>query len=182
MNNQYDDLSENQYYIFDGDHLDKKIKKYAELIGLVFINFSKLEHELNLAIAEYLGDDMLELGFNIIERFNMSNKINLFYKLYVQGESTLINDERKTLDIIIKELKELSTFRNYIAHANWQTLTKEGFVHAKIVVDTDDGFVKFKKVDVSIPELSKGIKKIVRLTRKIEQYKDSLHSRIHKEN
>ena len=57
-------------------------------------------------------------------------------------------------------------------HANWQSLTKEGSVRVKIVVDTDEGFVKFKKVLMAAKIIRQKIREIDSLSEKIDQYKE----------
>ncbi|MFH1683979.1 MAG: hypothetical protein ABIA67_03765 [Candidatus Margulisiibacteriota bacterium] len=59
-------------------------------------------------------------------------------------------------------------------HANWQSLTKDGFVRTKIVVDKEDGYVKFKKVEITPKILRTKIKEIHGLINQIEEYKDKV--------
>jgi len=40
-------------------------------------------------------------------------------------------------------------FRNNMVHAHWQTITRDGFVRTKIVVDNQDGYVKFKNTQIT---------------------------------
>jgi len=95
--NNYDALE--QYDYIDGEYLEKVVDKYCPLIGLFLINFSILEHELNLAIADFISDRAHETGFVIIEKITTSNKIELFYKMYVRLESF---KEKKNKDILNK--------------------------------------------------------------------------------
>jgi hypothetical protein len=73
-------------YLFE-DYLITVEDKYAPLIGLFLINFSLLEHELNISIAGIFGDDYHETGYVVIEKLTFRNKIELFYKMYVRYES-----------------------------------------------------------------------------------------------
>lgn len=168
----YDELE--QYDFSDMEYLDKVSDKYSPLIGEFLISFSILEQELNIAIADILGDDYHETGFVIIEKLSMSNKIDLFYKMYVRLESFNNKKYKAILDDLRNHLNELNTFRNYVVHANWQSLTKDGYVRTKIIVDTDDGFVKFKKILMTSKIIKQKIKEIYLLPEKIDEYKDKI--------
>lgn len=174
MNQQkesYDELD--QYDYIDGEYLEKVVDKYSPLIGLFLINFSILEHELNLAIADFISDRAHEKGFVIIEKLTTSNKIELFYKMYVRLESFKDKKNKDVLNKIRKKLESLNTFRNGIVHANWQSLSKDGFVRTKIVVDNQVGYVKFKKVQITPKIIRPKIKEIERLTDQIDKYKET---------
>lgn len=166
----YDELE--QYDFSDGEYLEKVAKKYFPLIGEFLISFCILEQELNIAIADFLHDDCHETGFVIIEKLTTSNKIDLFYKMYVRLESFNNKKHKAILDSLRQQLNEVNSFRNNIVHANWQSLTKEGFVRVKIVVDTDEGFVKFKKTLMTPKVIRQKIREIDSLSEKIDQYKE----------
>lgn len=166
--NNYDELD--QYDFFDGECLDKVVDKYAPLIGLFLINFSILERDLNVAIADSVFDDCHELGYVIIENLTVSNKIELFYKMYIRLESFKDKKNKDTLYKIREQLKTLNSFRNDIVHANWQTLTKDGFVRTKIVVDNQEGYVKFKKVKITPKIIREKIKEVDELANEIFEY------------
>ncbi|MDD3006365.1 MAG: hypothetical protein PHX30_02155 [Candidatus Pacebacteria bacterium] len=166
----YDEME--QYDFSDGEYLEKVADKYFLLIGKFLVSFSILEQELNIAIADFLHDDSHETGFVIIEKLTTSNKIDLFYKMYVRLESFNNKKHKAILDKLRNRLNELNTFRNSIVHANWQSLSKDGYVRAKIVVDTDEGFVKFKKVSMTPKTIRQKIKEIDSLSEKINQYKE----------
>jgi hypothetical protein len=166
----YDKLD--QYDFSDGEYLEKAANKYFPLIGEFLISFSILEQELNIAIADFLHDDCHETGFVIIEKLTTSNKIDLFYKMHVRLESFNNKKHKTILDKLRNKLNNLNSFRNNIVHANWQSLSKDGYVRAKIVVDTNEGFVKFKKVLMTSKIIHQKIKEINRLSEKINEYKE----------
>ncbi len=169
--NYYDVLE--QYDYADGEYLEKAVVKYSHLIGLFLINFSILEHELNLAIADFMFDDCHEIGFVIIEKATTSNKIELFYKMYIRLESLKDKKNKDVLNQIKKQLELINTFRNNIVHANWESLTKEGFVRTKIIVDNQEGYVKFKKVQITPKIIRQKIKEIKKLINQIDEYKET---------
>jgi len=162
-----------QYDFIDEEYLEKVVDKYSSLIGLFLINFSCLEHELNLAIADFFGDDYHETGYVIIEKLNTSNKIELFYKIYIRLESFKSKKTKNVLDKIRQKLELINTFRNSIVHANWQSLSKDGFVRTKIIVDNQEGYIKFKKVQITPKIIREKIKEIEKLVEKIDEYKET---------
>lgn len=167
----YEELEQFDY--IDGDYLDKVFRKYVSQIGLFLIKFSVLEHELNLAIADILGDDYHETGYVIIEKLTTSNKIDLFYKMYARFHSCIDKyNNKEMLNIIVKQLDSLNMFRNNIVHANWQSLTKDGLVRTKIIVDNQEGFVKFKKIEITPNVIRSRIKEIDSLIESIDKYKE----------
>ena len=167
----YDELE--QYAYPDSEYLEKVADRYSSPIGLFLINFSILEHDLNIAIADCLHDDAHEPGFVILEKLTTSNKIDLFYKMYVRLESFKDKKNKETLNKIREQLESLNTFRNNIVHANWQSLTKDGFVWTKIVVDSQEGYVKFRKVQITPKIIKQKIKEIEKLTDLIDNYKET---------
>lgn len=170
MKCDYEPLGQYDYY--DNEYLDKVIEKYSSLVGLFIIKFSGLEHEINIAIAEFLGDDYHETGYVIVEHLSISNKIDLFYKMHTRLESLNEKKNKGRLDEIKSRLLTLNTFRNFIAHANWETLTRDGFVRVKIMVDNQEGFVKFKKIQITLKILKDNIKEIDKLIDIILKYRE----------
>lgn len=161
-----------QYDFYDDEHLEKVIKKYSSLIGLFVIKYSSLEHEIDIAIAEFLGDDYHETGYVIIEKLTIGNKIDLFYKMHSRLESFKEKKNKKQLDNIKSRLLSSNSFRNNVAHANWESLTKDGFVRVKIIVDNEEGYVKLKKVQITPKILRDNIKEIDRLVDAIFKYRE----------
>ncbi len=164
----FDDLE--QYDYSGGEYLEHVVKKYSPLIGEFLVNFSILEQELNVAIADFISDRAHEPGYVIIEKLTTNNKIDLFYKLYVRLELFKDKKHKTLLDKVRKQLELLNLFRNSIVHANWQSLTKNGFVRTKIVVDNQDGNVRFKKVEITPKIIRRKIEEIDNLIEQIGEY------------
>ena len=134
-----------QYDYVDDSYVVEVEDKYAPYIGIFLMRFSALEHSLNIRIANRLGDDWHSTGYMIIERLTISNKINLFTKLYSELLSFQGKKGKEKLKLIVKLLEDLNKFRNSIVHSNWATLDKEGYVRTRIEIDNDIGQVNFKK-------------------------------------
>ena len=113
------------------------------------------------------------MGYVVIEKLTTSNKIDLFYKMYVRLESFKNKKNKEVLNKISEQLESLNTFRNNIVHANWQSLEKSGFVRTKIVVDNQEGFVKFRKVRITPKIIKQKMGEIEKLTDLIDNYKET---------
>lgn len=164
-----------QYDYINDEYLDLVRKRYEPLIGRLLISFSALEHCLNYEIAERISERAHNEGYVIIEKLTMMNKIELYNKLFLGLLNSTRMGERlkEKLKIIKAELIEINTFRNIVVHANWTTLTEEKLVRTKIVVDNDDGFVKFKKIQVTPKLIYSKCKRIEKLINKIEFFTES---------
>jgi hypothetical protein len=162
-------IGEDFYY---EDYIEKVKNKYAPLIGKFLIEFSYLEHTLNLAIAESFADDLHEIGYTIIENFKFSQKIDLFYKLYAREEVIIRGKKtKKNLDTIKQQLEEINSFRNKIVHSNWVSLKKDGTVRTKIVVDKEGEGVKFERVKLTPELIREKLNEIDDLIEEIDEYK-----------
>ncbi|MFA6417077.1 MAG: hypothetical protein WCW61_02690 [Patescibacteria group bacterium] len=150
-NKSVDKLEQYDYLVDDNQLEITEIKKtFGNLMGSFLINFSFFEHDLNIAIAEFISQRSHDMGYLIIEGLTMYNKIDLFIKMYSQLEAQAReNKSKKELHNIIISMREINQFRNNIAHANWQSMTRDGFVRIKIVVDNNDGYIKFKKIKLT---------------------------------
>jgi len=139
-------LEQEDYY--DNEYIEKVSEKYAGLIGSFIIKFSELEYEIDQAIAKSFIDDCDSEGYRIIKFLNINNKIELFYEIYLERANFINKKNIPLLKKIKKDLDSLRIFRNQLAHANWTTLTKEGYVRTKIESDKHDGMINLVKVRI----------------------------------
>ena len=169
MDNQKDILD--QYDYINDDYFGKAILKYSSLIGEFFMNFSYLEHELEIAIAESISDRSHDLGYLIITKIDgMYNKIDLFHKYYKMFEH--FTDKTGTkLKEIVKALIAINEFRNKLAHAKWQSIQKDGTVRYKIESDKT-GIIKFQNTLMTPKDIRIKIKEISKLVNKINDYRE----------
>ena len=164
---KYDEKVEilEQFDFFPDDHLEVGVSKFACHVGEFMIRFSIIEHDLNIAISEALNSRSHDIGLNVIAPLSLRNKLDLFRRLYLPIVST--NNKKQlpgvtqkvVLATLYQELGDLIGFRNRIAHANWATIDRNGFVRSKITAD-DNGFVQFVRFKVSIKLLNERIKQI----------------------
>lgn len=162
-----------QYNYIDDDVFLSVQRKYVNPIGHFMIDFSDLENSLDEAIAKIIHDRTDELGYAVIEGLSVYNKISLFSSLYLRLESTKPKGNSKKIKTLKDELLRLNTFRNYIAHANWQTLDLQGYVRTKIVTDSEEGYIKFEKVQLTPDNIKSNTRDINRLSRSLFKYVDS---------
>ncbi|TFB07993.1 hypothetical protein E3V08_06155 [Candidatus Atribacteria bacterium MT.SAG.1] len=161
---------------FEDDYIDKVFDKYSQLIGWFLIEFSRLEHDFNLVIAEFFGDDYHEIGYIVIKKLSFLNKIELFYDLYlgpVSFSKKNKQNQERLLDIK-NRLNSINTFRNRVVHANWSSLNKDGFVRTKIITDSQgDGVIKFERIKITPKIIKKNIAEINKLIDDIETFKET---------
>jgi hypothetical protein len=154
MQKSIETLEQNDY--LDEEAFDDLKEVYAAKIGNYLMNFSALEHSLNTSTADLINDRGHAPGYLIIEKLNFSSKIDLWYKLYTQRIITQGHNEEKGLLKKLKEIQqkliESNSFRNIIAHANWLSLTHDNSVRSKIVYDSEEGNITFRRYKVT-PEI-----------------------------
>ena len=162
-----------QYDYSTNDYMYRVEDKYSHLIGIFLIRFSELEHSLNITIADIINDRTHEHGFIIVENLTTNNKIQLFYKFYLLHISALQKD-RLTLKLqnLKIQLEEINSFRNKIVHANWQTLNKQGMVRTKIAVDSQHGYVLFRKFEMLPKTIRLQIKSLEKLILTLENFSE----------
>lgn len=161
-----------QYDFILDEYIYSVLDKYSLLIGKYMINFSILEHELNVAIAEIISDRAHELGYVIIEKLSMYSKIELFFKLYNMFVKELNNKIKDNLFKLTDSLKTINNFRNNIVHAQWETLKKNGSVRIKIYNDIEEGRIKFKRLIISTKIIRENIKLIDKTYKILSKFPD----------
>ena len=169
-NDNFEELE--QYDFATDEYFEKVSKRYFPLIGEFLVSFSILEHELNLAIAEFISDRAHNTGYIVIEKLTMGNKIDMFYKLYASLELNKNKSDIKSLTKIHAKMIDINLFRNNLVHANWQTLSRDGKVRVKIVADPGDGTVKFRRIVIKTIDIRQKIRQTDRLLDQIEKYQE----------
>jgi hypothetical protein len=162
-----------QYDWFDDHYIDKVARRYEARIGRVLIRFSELEYDLDIAIAERLSDGSHELGYLVLEGSSLNNKIELFRRLLHAVVRYLRRSRVKKLQSIVKQLHAARIFRNYVAHANWRTLERSGYVRTR--VSEKDGEIVFKKVRITPSVLDAWYRRIDHLDDSLYSFIEELH-------
>lgn len=157
-----------QYDLVCDDYIDKVASKYAPKIGKIFIQFSDLEHTLDITIIERLFDRSHDLGYLVIEGSSLNNKIELFRKLFSQYIKQIKPNRTKKFLNMVKRLHEARLFRNHIAHANWRTLDNSGYVRTKVSEKAEE--IIFKKVRITPSALDAWLRRIERLNELLYEF------------
>ncbi len=154
--------------------LNKKID-YAFYIWKFLIDFSDLEHEIDIALAEQISNRGHDLWYLITKDVEIFDKTNLLYNLLFQYLSCFKKNKKiKKLDDLIKRFQNLIVFRNKIAHWKWNTLDKDGFIRVDVRTSKESGFIVFRKFKITLPILRKSIKEIEKLTEELSNFLFSL--------
>jgi len=152
-----EDLEQEDY--FNTEQIETYFEDYSSLIGAFIIKFNELEHEVNISIAKIMFDDDDSEGYRIVKFLNFFNKVEFFHEKYLERVIGMGGDnkekDKETLKRIKKDLDEVRVFRNKLVHANWNTLTEDGFVRTKIESNKEEGNIQFVKVKMS-QEIIKG--------------------------
>ena len=173
MNDHLTELE--QYDYIDDDYFDKAIGKYSSLIGEFIMKFSYLEHEIEIAIAEFVSERCHDVGYLFITKIDrMSDKIDLFYKYYKNLEHC-IEKERTQLKEIVKAITSMSEFRNKLAHAKWQSIQKDGRIRVKIKSNKSTGVIQFKNEIIKPKDIRTKIEEIDSLINKIDEYREEVN-------
>jgi len=154
----------------DYDCLDDIPTKYVKAIGEFLIVFSSVENIINLVISDMISDRAHDTGYRMIASLRMIDKIDFLYGILLNFISVTGQEKKKELVAIRDRLKIINTFRNNIVHANWQTLKNDGTVRTKIIIDNEDGGIKFENVIINIDALKNNISEAYSLIKEIDKF------------
>ena len=159
--------------------IERVQEKYAKSIGMLIISFSSLEDTVDRDLATAINDRAYEPGYRIIKYLEFRDKINLlkddysaFIKYCFTGKKRIkFIGELKT---IYSKLVELSEFRNKIAHANWLSLDKAGFVRYKSIENKVDIGMSFEKVKLTPSVIIKFTRQNIAVSNRLNSFKDKI--------
>lgn len=154
-----------QYDYIETDFMDEHIDEFSPLIGRYVIEFSYLEHNLNVLVADLISERSHDQGYIITVKMKMYDKIELLERMASHGKYHGIHELKKILPTIPK-LKSVNTFRNNIAHAVWATMKPSGATRVKTKVDSNSG-IWFENKRLSKKIINDELKKLGVVTEKI---------------
>lgn len=162
-----------------GEVIEVRQNDYAIGIGRFLIAFSYLENALDSLIAQSIHSNTDEPGYRVIKYLNYRNKVNLASDTHKQmisfiQKEILRKSTTKNLNIIIEKLVELGEFRNKIAHANWMTVDKKGYVRVKIGEDSNRGGVIFNKAKITPGIIYKFTRQCHAVANRIDSFKEKI--------
>lgn len=166
-----------QYDYIADEEIFSKEPQYAKAIGSFLIAFSTVSAELDQLIAEAINDRSHDPGYRVVKYLNFSQKVNLARDQYGQLISFFSDPRLKRKNfrehgIIFSKLAEMGSFRNKVAHANWTTLDKSGYVRVKI--DEGDGGIVFKKFKLTPQIILKFTRQCYAVARRISNFRDTV--------
>jgi len=162
------------------DQMVGKEDKYSKSIGAFLLSFSDLEKTVNIDLATSINERAHEPGYRIIKYLNFRTKIDILNDDYVSfikvildssKRKTKLLDEAKT---IYMKLQELSQFRNKVAHADWTSLDKKGFVITRIAESEKEGGMYFKKTKMTPGVIIKFTRQNYALSNKLSLFRDKV--------
>ena len=159
----FDDLSE------DRETTDSSL--LATDIGEFIISFSHLEHSINLDLAEQINSRGHEPGYRIISVISIKDKISLLSDFYLKLLNTTGQEVKiEELKSISSLLKEINTFRNKVAHANWGTYSSEDSMVRTKIVSNDTGDISFRYVEMSKDIIQKHIDTVYEVQDRLSEF------------
>ena len=160
--------------------MKKNRVKYANAIGNFIISFSEIEEGVNNVLSSLINERSHYPGYRIIKYLNFRTKINLLKDEWVSYVKIASKEEKKKelleeIEIIYNKLREISEFRNKVAHANWVTLDKGGFVTCKIKEDKNEfGMLQFEKIKITPGIILKFLRQMSAISSKLGEYPERL--------
>ncbi len=159
--------------------LKKVEEKYAKSIGMLMISFSELEDTTDKDLATAINERAYEPGYRIIKYLEFREKIDLLKDDYSAYIKYVFEGKKQVqflaeLKLLYLKLIELSEFRNKIAHANWLSLDKEGFVRYKIVENKVEAGMSFHKVKMTPSIIIKFIRQNYAVSNRLGLFRDKL--------
>lgn len=143
-----------QYFGIDDESNELKagllLDTAAIYIGRVLVDFTSLEHDLELAISGLVSDRSDEPGAFLIKFLKDNSDLIKYFSesayIHINFMDGVSDKERGRLqserDSIVRSLRELAQIRNIIAHSKWITMRDDGYVLNKHEFSKNSGRVE----------------------------------------
>lgn len=182
---QYGWSSEDESCVGEFETMENQYSKYSKSIGMFIISFSNMEDCVERDFAKSILDDADEPGYRIIKYLSFRDKINLLkddYFALIKYSCPKSKQEKilYELNVIYSKLVELSEFRNKVAHANWYSLDKNGFVRCKITESKEDVGIVFEKVKMTPSVLIKFTRQNYAISNKLDGFREKIWEAINR--
>lgn len=170
---------ETESVLKDTTPIEEKIDSYSKAIGGFLLSFSDLEASVDNDLATAINERSHEPGYRIIKYLKFKSKIDLLKDEYTNFISYLIAGVQKNklieeINYIHKKLVELNSFRNKVAHADWNSLDDDGFVRTKIEQSKTKGGINLKKIKMTPSVLLKFRRQNIAIGNKIYEFRDKV--------
>lgn len=147
-----------------------------------------LENSVNIDLATSINDRTYEPGYRVVKYLNFRTKINILKDDYVYFIKAILSS-KKTKDnlleetkIIFSKLQELSEFRNKVAHADWTSLDKKGFVVTKIKEDYNGDGMYLEKIKMTPAVINKFTRQNQAVANRLNIFRDKVWEASQKED
>jgi hypothetical protein len=129
-------------------------------------------------LATAINERAYEPGYRIIKYLEFRDKINLWRDHYSDYIKVVLSDKKRIkflaeLKIIYLKLVELSEFRNKIAHANWSSLDKAGFVRYRSIENKEKSGMSFEKVKMTPGVIIKFVRQNNAISVRINEFREN---------
>ncbi len=182
---QYGWSNEDDSCVGEFEIMENQYDKYSKSIGMFIISFSNMEDCVERDFAKSIHDDADEPGYRIIKYLSFRDKVNLLkddYLAFIKYSLPESKQEKilSELNIIYSKLVELSEFRNRVAHANWYSLDKNGFVRCKITENKENVGIVFEKVKMTPGVLIKFTRQNYAISHKLDEFREKIWEAINR--
>jgi hypothetical protein len=141
---------------------------------------------LDVDFAKSIHDSSYESGYRIIKYLSFRDKVNLLHDDYVAFIKYCCTGNKQIklleeINVIFSKLKELSEFRNKIAHANWYSLNKNGFVICRAIENKGEAGMLLEKVKMTPGVLMKFTRQNYSVSNNLGEIREKIWDTINKE-
>src|SRR6185436_20540412 len=96
-----------QYDNIDEEYIGETSPAYIEAIGLFVLEFSALEHSINIQVAEQINDRAHFPGYQVVELLSTRDRIELLSRLVGSYLFHIKSKNQKKFKELISKLREL---------------------------------------------------------------------------
>jgi hypothetical protein len=150
-------------------HTKKIFDQISCEIGKYIFEFNVLEREVTMAIADKINEADSSAGYEETWKMRTKEKIKKFYSLYLESTS---GEDKDKLESLKQKLNEMNTFRNKVAHANWQTLDESNQVRTRVSINDKDKDAEFEFTKIDKETLTSNTQNVAELWDEIQHFKE----------
>nr|WP_180205519.1 hypothetical protein [Pseudomonas sp. SbOxS1]NYU05632.1 hypothetical protein [Pseudomonas sp. SbOxS1] len=109
------------------------VQQLLPLIGEVVLWFNTLEADIDDILCRFISDRTDQKGLLVVASMMYATKLDLFERFTTEFLRT--GDEQPIwFPKLLSDLRECSTLRNKVVHANWMYTNEDGYTQVKIKV------------------------------------------------
>lgn len=151
------------------DESEQYVQDILPLIGEIILNFNGLESDLESCLCEIISDRSDTKGLIVLNKMMFATKIDL-YDRFVTDRNFLYPELFPDHRQVISDMRECSTLRNRIVHANWEYTNLDGYTHVRFKMGKEG--MEHELVQFSVESMKKAIKKILETRTLLGEYEE----------